>query len=351
MRTNVSSVKPGVDLTVLDVTAETPDAKSIVLGVPPESAHLFEYRPGQFLTVEIPLDSGSMARCYSLSSAPGVDQHLQITVKRGGAGAGSGWLLDRVEPGMVLRSLRPAGTFTPRAGVPNLLLYAAGSGITPMMSIIKSVTAASGRPTILVYANRDADSIIFGAELAALEREHPQLRVVHWLECDRGLPSVENLASYAGDPAALEVLICGPSAFMGIAAEAARSAGVAADHVHLEAFETAAQNPFEESTGRRAPEDRPTGPGADLTVTLDGRVSRLVWPTDSHLVDVLLAAGLDAPYSCRKGNCSACAVVLLSGEVTMDANEVLDPADLADGLILGCQARPASESVEVTYDV
>lgn len=351
MIATAGSVKPGVDLAVLDVTAETPDAKSIVLGVPPESAHLFEYRPGQFLTVEIPLDSGSIARCYSLSSAPGTDQHLQITVKRGGAGTGSGWLLDRVEPGMVLRSLRPAGTFTPRAGVPNLLLYAAGSGITPMMSIIKSVMAGPGRPTTLVYANRDSDSVIFRAELAALERRHPQLRVVHWLECDRGLPTVEGLASYVSDAAALEVLICGPSAFMAIAAEAARSAGVAADRVHLEAFETTAQNPFEESTERRAPEDRPAGPSADLTVTLDGRVSRLSWPEGSHLVDVLLDAGLDAPCSCREGNCSACAVMLLSGEVTMDANEVLDAADLADGLILGCQARPTSESVEVTYDV
>jgi 3-ketosteroid 9alpha-monooxygenase subunit B len=246
----------------------------------------FTPRPGQFLTVRI----GTCARCYSLSSAP--DEPLRITVKRTPDGYGSHWMCDNAVVGAELDVLGPVGVFTPASLDHDLLAFAAGSGITPVMSIIKSVlTGGAGRVT-LVYANRDERSVIFARDLARLAAAHPdRLVVVHWLESVQGLPTAPQLAALARP--CDEAFVCGPAAFMDAAKAALRQAGVR--RIHVERFASLSSNPFEDAV---ASED---GPDATVEVELDGAHHRFAWPARTRLLDLLLDQGLDAPFSCREG--------------------------------------------------
>jgi 3-ketosteroid 9alpha-monooxygenase subunit B len=332
---------------VAEVIRETGDACSLVLDVPPPLALAFRYRPGQFVTVRVPSSlCGSVARCYSLSSSPVGGERPAITVKR--SGFASSWILDHVTAGTVLDLLPPAGTFCPRSLDADFLLFAAGSGITPVMSILKSVLAAGRGRVVLVYANRDERSVIFGPALRALASgSGGRLVVVHWLDSLLGVPSAAALAGLARPYAALhpsgEAFICGPDPFLALVRDALVGLGVPGTRVHVERFVSLAENPFEVSA---AP---PIGLAATLSVTLDGVVTSLPWPAGTRMLDVLIEAGLDAPYSCRQGVCGACACQLTGGRVEMAHNEVLEAADIADGYILACQAVSLTPEVSITY--
>jgi 3-ketosteroid 9alpha-monooxygenase subunit B len=330
-------------LRVTEVVAETADACSLVFDSPG-----FDYRPGQFLTLRIPSDRcGSVARCYSLSSSPHVDSSLKVTVKRTADGYGSNWICDSVSAGDELESLAPAGIFTPSSLDTDLLLFAAGSGITPVMSIVKSALAAGSGRVVLVYANRDDRSVIFATELAALVARHPsRLTVIHWLESVQGLPSTETLAALAAPYARYEAFICGPAPFMTATRAALTGLGVERGRVHIERFKSLGANPFEQAVAASSS----TARAAAVKVTLDGAEHRFDWPADTRLLDLLLARGVDAPYSCREGACSACACRLVSGEVKMLNNDVLDEEDLADGIRLACQSLPVTDEVEISYE-
>lgn len=329
-------------LRVAEVVPETADACSLVFESPG-----FDYRPGQFLTLRIPSDRcGSVARCYSLSSSPHTDDMLKVTVKRTADGYGSNWICDSVAAGDELESLAPAGIFTPSSLDDDLLLFAAGSGITPVISIVKSaLTAGSGR-VVLVYANRDEQSVIFARELAALTAQHPaRLTVIHWLESVQGLPSPASLAALASPYAAFAAFVCGPAPFMTATRSALSTLDVPRAKVHIERFKSLGANPFEQAAPAPASDRTST-----VSVTLDGTSHQFEWPADTKLLDLLLARGLDAPYSCREGACSACACRLVSGEVKMLNNDVLEEEDLADGIRLACQSLPVTDEVEISYE-
>jgi 3-ketosteroid 9alpha-monooxygenase subunit B len=310
------------------VIEETADARSFVL-----SGVSFSPRPGQFLTVR----AGDVARCYSLSSAPG--EPLKITVKRTPDGYGSHWMCDQLSEGSELDVLAPAGVFTPSSLDSSLLAFAAGSGITPVMSIIRAVLAASGR-VFLFYANRDESSVIFARELDSLCRAHPdRLTVVHWLESVQGLPHLGALRAFVRD--CDEAFVCGPGPFMDAARKALHDVPV----VHIEKFVSLSSDPFAEVVA--VVDDRPD---AVVEVSLDGSEHRFPWPARQKLLDLLLEKGLDAPYSCREGACSACACRLVEGEVKMLNNDVLDSEDIADGIVLACQSVPVTDTVKITYE-
>jgi 3-ketosteroid 9alpha-monooxygenase subunit B len=335
---------------VVEVVRETVDAHSLVLE--PEDPGAFAgYRPGQFLTVRVPTDwPAGAARCYSLSSSPHCAEKLKVTVKRTVGGYGSNWLCDNVAEGAVLEVLRPAGTFTPKSLDDDVLLLAAGSGITPVMSILKSVLSAGTGLVTLVYANRDEASVIFRDELVTLTKEHPErLTVVHWLESVQGLPTAPGLRALTAPYTRRQVYVCGPGPFMDLARATLTAAGVPADRLHIERFTSLTNDPFADTPVVEV-EDDDARPAAQVEVELDGETSTVAWPRRTKLLDALRNAGLDAPFSCREGNCSACACVLLEGEVTMERNEVLDAQDLADGLVLACQALPVSERFKVAYE-
>ncbi len=330
---------------VAEVIRETEDACSLVLDVPPPLAGVFAYRPGQFVTVRVPSElTGSVARCYSLSSSPLPGERPAITVKRTAGGFASNWILDRVGAGTVLDLLPPAGTFTPRSLDGDFLLFAAGSGITPVMSILKSALLAGRGRVVLVYANRDERSVIFGSSLRSLvSGSCGRLAVVHWLDSLLGVPSADAIAALARPYAGFEAFICGPDPYLALVREALARLGVPGQRVHVERFLSLAENPFEASPADGG------GQAAVLSVTLDGVSRELPWPAGTRMLDVLIDAGLDAPYSCRQGICGACACQLTGGEVEMAHNEVLEAADIADGYILACQAVPVTPEVSITY--
>jgi 3-ketosteroid 9alpha-monooxygenase subunit B len=329
---------------VAEVVRETGDACSLVLDVPPALAGTFGYRPGQFVTVRVPSElCGSVARCYSLSSSPVIGDRPAITVKRTEGGYASNWIAEQVAAGTVLDLLPPAGTFCPQSLDADFLLFAAGSGITPVMSILKSALAAGRGRIVLVYANRDEGSVIFGPALRGLASDSGgRLVVVHWLDSLLGMPTAKALAALARPYAAFDAFICGPDPYLALVREALAGLGVPGPRVHVERFVSLAENPFEETPAVG-------GPGATLVVTLDGATTTLAWPAGARMLDVLIEAGLDAPYSCRQGICGACACQLTAGKVDMAHNEVLEAADLADGYILACQAVSLTPEVSISY--
>ena len=344
-----------LELQVADVVEETPDARSLVFCVPdgPDApdipADRLRYSPGQFLTLRVPSErTGSVARCYSLSSSPFTGDPMTVTVKRTADGYASNWLCDHAHTGMKIHVLAPSGTFVPKTLDQDFLLLAAGSGITPMMSICKSALAEGSGNVVLIYANENENSVIFSSALRELSAKYPdRLTVVHWLVSVQGLPSAVALAGLAAPYIGRDAYICGPGPFMAAAEEALKNSGAPADKIHIEVFKSLESDPFAAVVIEE--DDSDEGPAIAI-VTLDGERYEVRWPRTAKLLDVLLDKGLDAPFSCREGHCGACAVLKKSGEVEMEVNDVLEQQDLDEGLILGCQARPRSDSVEVTYD-
>ena len=343
-----------LELEVADVLAETDEARSLVFrapdgaGDPAIPADRLRYAPGQFLTLRVPSDrTGSVARCYSLCSSPFTDDALTVTVKRTVDGYASNWLCDHAHPGMRIHVLAPSGTFVPKTLDDNFLLLAAGSGITPVMSICKSALSEGSGQVVLLYANRDDRSVIFGDALRELAAKYPdRLTVLHWLESLQGLPSATALAQLAAPFTDRQAFVCGPGPFMAAAREALETLKVPAQQIHIEVFRSLETDPF----AAVKIEDEGDEPHATAVVELDGQTHTVSWPRRAKLLDVLLDAGLDAPFSCREGHCGACATTLRKGKVSMEVNDVLEQQDLDDGLILACQSHPETDSVEVTYD-
>jgi 3-ketosteroid 9alpha-monooxygenase subunit B len=344
-----------LELQVADVVEETADARSLVFTVPdgpndpvipPER---LRYAPGQFLTLRVPSErTGSVARCYSLCSSPFTGDPMTVTVKRTADGYASNWLCDHAYAGMKIHVLAPSGTFVPKTLDTDFLLLAAGSGITPMMAICKSALTEGSGKVVLIYANRDENSVIFGGALRELSAKYPdRFTVVHWLESVQGLPSAAALAGLAAPYIGRDAYICGPGPFMAAAEESLKNSGAPANKIHIEVFKSLESDPFAAFVIEE--DDSDEGP-ATAIVTLDGERHEVRWPRNAKLLDVLLDKGLDAPFSCREGHCGACAVLKKSGDVEMEVNDVLEQQDLDEGLILGCQSRPRSDSVEVTYD-
>jgi 3-ketosteroid 9alpha-monooxygenase subunit B len=343
-------------LEVLEVITETADAVSVVLDVPDRLVGRFRYQPGQFLTVQIPGDgrrSGGgaepVARCYSLSSSPHLDDQLIITVKRVPNGYASNWICDNLTVGDRLTVLSPSGKFVPRSLHQDLLLVGAGSGATPLLSIAKSALIGGIATIYLFYANDSRDSVIFGAELEDLMTEFPdRITVDHWLVDRDGLPDVDALTSRFAAYQHFDTFLCGPTAFMATAREALLGAGVPERNVHTEVFQSLTGDPFADIV---IPPFDESGDTAEAAVEFaDGSTAEVAWPRAVPLLDVLLRKGFDAPYSCREGACSACACTIRSGEVRLLRNDTLTDADIAAGLTLACQAVPLSDSVAIVFD-
>ena len=355
-------------LRVADVVEETEDARSIVFEVPSELLETFAYTPGQFLTVAVPSDqTGLAARCYSLSSAPHSGRH-QITVKRTVDGYASNWIVANLKPGDTLRVLPPSGIFTPKDVDADFLLFAAGSGITPVMSIARTALEKGTGKVVLFYANENESSVIFAAQLRELAEEYAdRFTVVHWLVSVQGLPSQQKLATFAAYFTSYTAFVCGPGPFMKATTDALKELGFPRDRRHQEKFVSLGGNPFgdvEEVLAAQkelkeaddhedtddASEPAVTGPIA-VEVELDGeQYSFDDWQGDKVLLEYLEEKGVDAPFSCREGQCSACACVMLEGDVRLQHNEVLDQDDLADGIRLVCQAKPVTDRIRISYN-
>ncbi len=344
----------GVELTVTAVISETPDAHSLVLAVPAGQEPKFAYRPGQFLTLRIPSDQvGAVGRAYSLSSAPATDESLKITVKRTRDGYASNWICTNVSAGDRLTVLPPAGRFLLEDVEDGATFFAGGSGITPVISMIKQALAEGTAQVALFYANTDAASTIFHDELTRLAQEYPQrFTVTWWFDDEHGRPTPSRVADTVSDVMRGLVFMCGPGPFMDTVAAGLASAGFPASQVRREVFSSLSGDPFalpSDADDASGAGDQSPDEAAEAVVRLGGTTFRFDWPRRSTLVDEMLRQGIEVPYSCRSGECGSCACTLLSGEVSMEKSEVLDEEDIADGYILGCQSRPVSTSVEIEF--
>lgn len=334
---------------ISEVLRETSDAVSLVLE-PLGDAAAFAYRPGQFLTFRVHDRGERHVRCYSLASAPEIDSRMMVTVKRVVGGRVSNWMCDHAEAGLELEVLPPAGSFTPDEPDEDLLLIAGGSGITPVMSILRSALEKGRGAVTLLYANRDEQSVIFRDKLNVLAHDYPlRLTILHWLETVQGLPQVDILQTMLSPFSSRPAYLCGPDAFMGAVTQALLATGMPRKRIHAEKFVSLTSDPADAVASAAEPINLDCD-AVELDVTIDGRTEPLQWPADRLLLDVLLEADIAAPHSCREGMCSACTCRVVEGAVSMDRNAVLEAVDLAEGWILSCQARPASPKVKVTFD-
>lgn len=330
-----------VSVRIVDVIDETPEAKSFVLEFPHFADIDPGYKPGQFMTFRIPVPEAQIMRCYSMSSSPLCDPLPKVTVKRVPGGIGSNWICDNLGTGDHIDVLPPAGVFSPSSLNDDLLLFAAGSGITPVISILKSSLIGGAGRVLLIYANRDRPSVIFDTELELLEKQFPNRLIVrHWLDSLLGFPSTSGLVRLAEGWSQADCFICGPEAFMDVAEAAVKELGVNGTRVHSERFT------FEENESAR---NVSGGESVQLDVSIDGEIRTLSWPPNQRLLDVLLNAGIHAPYSCRMAACGACACQLLEGEVKLLNNDVLENSDMSEGWILACQAVPVSRRVVISF--
>ncbi|NUA31698.1 ferredoxin--NADP reductase [Cupriavidus basilensis] len=332
-------------LRIAQVVAETDEASSLVFELPDGLRDTFAYRPGQFLTLKVPLEGTAQQRCYSLSSSPQVDSALRVTIKRVRGGRVSNWICDRLGAGDTVEVMPPAGVFTPRSLDGDLLLFAGGSGITPVLSIAKAALRHGGGNVTLIYANRDERSVIFRDALRELAARHThRLRVIHWLDSVQGPPSQAQLEALAAPWGHADCFICGPGPFMDGAQAALQALGVARERIHVERF--GAPPP---AAGQAEEAAAPACAPAALEVELDGMRHRLDAQAGETVLDAMLRAGVAAPNSCRSGLCGACMCQVTHGEATLGENHVLDTADREAGWTLACQARAAGSELHLKF--
>ncbi len=324
-------------LRVRRVVRETAEAATFVLDVPDHLRATYAYDAGQFLTFRLEVDGEVHHRCYSMSSAPALDDELAVTVKRVPGGVVSNRMIDTLAPGDVVEASPPAGVFRLQPGERDLVAFAAGSGITPVFSLLKTALAATARRVRLLYANRDRDATIFRAEIDALAERHPdRLEVVHHLDVERGFVDAAAVAPWATDG---DHYVCGPPPFMDIVGETLLAHGIAAADIHIERF-TPAPAP--------AP-DVAEAPAARVTVELDGRTDTVDHHPGTTILQTARQMGMSPPFSCESGNCATCMARLIEGEVSMHVNDVLTDDEVAEGWILTCQSVPTTAAVHVVY--
>jgi 3-ketosteroid 9alpha-monooxygenase subunit B len=337
-----------VELRVAKVIDETHDSRSLVFEIPADLLGRFRYRSGQFLSFKIPYEAHVLTRSYSLASSPDTDREHKVTIKRVEDGRVSNWMNDRVEAGSRLMVVPPAGSFVLNDADRRIVLFGGGSGITPVISIIKSALATTNREMKLIYANRDERSIIFKAELDGLERTHPdRLQIVHRLDDVDGFLDCDAVKRFVGSDVGSDFYLCGPGPFMAIAEEALRELHVDHDLIHVERFVSPPDPGLR--VEELAPEVTDDSVPDTITIVLDGETREVPYPKGEKILLAVRAAGFDAPYSCEEGYCSCCMAKLTAGEVKMDTNDCLSKGLLDEGWVLTCQARCVSGKVRVEY--
>lgn len=342
-------------LAVRAVIDETHDAKSLVFDVPEQLAAQFHYRPGQFLTLRIRGDGRRARRCYSMSSTPGCDDALRVTIKRVAGGLGSNWLCDSIRAGDTVEVLPPSGIFTPHSLDQDFLLLAGGSGITPVFSILRAALARGNARVCLVYANRDERSIIFRETLNELARAHPErLQIIHWLDSVQGVPTHAQLAQLAMPWRHAQAFICGPGPFMDAAVAALEQGGLEREQIHVERFMSLpdeVDGAIAAAPGSTVSADSATGENSsvELEVLLDGAMHTISCGSNETMLDAALRAGIQAPHSCRAGMCASCMCQVVEGAVDLRHNDVLDERDLAKAWTLSCQAVPLGKRVRIKF--
>jgi ring-1,2-phenylacetyl-CoA epoxidase subunit PaaE len=332
------------------------DAVAVTFDVPAELADRYAFRPGQSLTVRRPADAADERRTYSICAPAGAAPRIGVREVPGGLV--SSWLVHELRPGDRVEVAPPSGAFTPdlEAGGRHVLI-AAGSGITPVLSIAASLLPHPDAQVSVLYGNRRADTVMFAEELADLKDTHPsRIELVHLLS--REAREVELLSGRLDAPKLRTLLrllidvpavdhwwLCGPFGMVAGATEVLGELGVAPGQIHRELFWVDEAPP---EVVR--PERQPDGPCSEVTVVLDGRSTTVTVADGGTVLEGAQRARPDLPFACKGGVCGTCRGRVLEGDVTMRRNFALEPAELAAGFVLTCQATPVTEKVVVTFD-
>jgi 3-ketosteroid 9alpha-monooxygenase subunit B len=328
-------------LTVADVIDETADTRSFVLDIPPALEDRFAYAVGQFCTFRATIGGEPVVRCYSMSSSPDTGDPFTVTVKRVPGGKMSNWMNDTLAPGDTIDVMPPAGLFVLRPAETPILAFAGGSGITPVLAIIKTALTATSREIVLVYANRGRGSVIFADVVERLRAgSGGRLSVHHHLDAEKGFLDPAACAALVGDRPDADFYVCGPGPYMQVVQAGLRQRGVDPGRVFIERFDL----PDE------APAAGPESQTESIVIQLEGRKHRIGYERGDTILGAARRAGLKPPSACRAGNCGTCMAHLSEGEAAMRANNALDPHEVEAGWILTCQAIPTSREVVVDYD-
>jgi len=350
-------------LSVRDVRRETGEAVSISFDVPAALADKFTFKAGQYIALKLDIDGEDVRRNYSVCASP-LDGELRVAVKTLPGGRFSTYANTALRAGDVLEVLPAAGHFTANF-VPDQARYyaafAAGSGITPILSLIKTaLQTESASIFVLFYGNRNSTDILFLEELAGLKnRFMDRLEVFHFLSAEEdeiGLfngrlneeKCTEVLCTLVA-PAEVDLFfVCGPEGMMLAVEGALLEAGVAKDRILLERFAAAGISVAQNAQARDAAK---AAAGRKIGVVLDGRKSTVTFNADlGNILDSVRAAGMSAPYACKGGVCATCRAKVLSGSVEMLRNYGLTDGEVAQGYILTCQSTPKGDDVVITYD-
>ena len=278
-----------------------------------------------------------------MSSAPALDEEFQVTVKRVAGGVVSNWMNDTLQSGAVIDATLPAGVFCLGPEEREVVAFAAGSGITPVFSIVKTALATTSRRVRLLYANQDRDATIFAAELDALaERHRDRLQLTHHFDVEMGFVDGDEVRSFAAAATDAEFYVCGPGPFMDIVEETLVGEGVDPRHIHIERFTPPEQLDLQE-TADEAPA------AVQVTIELDRRVVTGDYRHGTTILQTARQLGLRPPFSCEAGNCATCMAKLVEGGASMHTNSALTDDEVAEGWILTCQAVPTTPTVKVVY--
>ena len=334
---------PAYDLEVAHVIEETKDARSLILRIPDALRQTFRYFAGQFLTFTVQVGERTLNRCYSLSSAPGIDEELSVTVKRVPSGPVSNWLVDCARPGTRLKVHPPAGRFVLRESDAPVVFFAGGSGITPIFSMMKAELHRGRRRMVLLNANRNWSSVIFRNALDSLAHSFStRLHVVHHLDDRQGIIEAKNIVAVLGDLSSPEAYICGPSPFMSLVENTLAARNFGSDRIFLERFTLPETSAGVESVS-------PSGIGGHVIIEISGQRYAIDLRLGETVLEGSKRSGVDVPSACEEGICGTCVARVVSGKATMRENHVLSDIDVARGLVLTCQALPSSPVLEIEY--
>ena len=348
-------------LAVNDLRRETPDAISLTFTIPKELASDYSFSPGQYLTLRTTMDGEEVRRSYSICSGPD-DGELRIAVKKVDGGAFSNWAAEELKTGDELDVMTPTGRFGIAPAPEQARLYvgfAAGSGITPILSIVKGVLAREPDSRFfLFYGNRLTSGMLFLEELEELkDRFMQRFSLFHVISGEeQDIPILHGrldgekvrvlLRSLVPAAQVDHVFICGPSGMSEEIEATCREIGIAEDKIHVERF-------VSEFGGKPRPKQI-VSPGAPpralASLIIDGKRREVPVAEGEAILDAALRAGMDLPFACKGGMCSTCRAKLVEGRAEMEVNYSLEPWELQAGFILTCQARPCSEKVVVDYD-
>lgn len=349
-------------LTVKQLQKETADCVIITFNIPEAQMDLFQYNPGQNITIRKNIDGKEIRRSYSICAAP-FENKLCIAVKKIEGGLFSSYANDELKEGDILDVMPPTGKFNTPLNLSHkkhYLAFAAGSGITPIISIIKTTLATETKSSFtLVYGNRSRRSIMFFEVLAGLKNMYPdRLNLIHILSREKSvspvnfgritatkLDELQKLIDYKNMD---ETFICGPEEMLFEVKLFLQTQGVDQRNIHFELFTTPRQT---EPVKIQSAANKSLAEKSNITIQLDGRIFNFKLAfKDESILDAALKQGVDLPYACKGGVCCTCRAVITEGKVQMDANYALEADELAKGFILTCQSHPLTETVAIDFD-